>query len=85
MRYYVKIGNNYYEYSTVCDCVGEPMTLEELSDHMTAKGWSLEDQEQTLAELDTRGTNSVYDTTVQAAVSCNYQGLTWDEFLEHYG
>lgn len=85
MRYYVKIGANYYEYTTVCDCLCGPMTLEELGEHMSAKGWSAEDQEQTLLELDKRGTDSVYDATVQAAVSGNHEGLTWEEMLEYYG
>lgn len=85
MRYYVKIGAWYYEYSTVSDSLSFPMDLAALNKHMAQRPWTAEDRAKTLQELNTRGTDSVYDPDAQAAVRSNYEGLTWDQLLQRYG
>ena len=91
-RYIIKIKDRYFEYSTVVDApVTYGMTLDEFKKYYTEEyGRSSEvNLKQRLERVESKGTSSYMDESVEATISGNVAGengksLTVDEIYEKY-
>jgi hypothetical protein len=92
MIFLVKVKNSYYVYSTVWDIFTEDIAFDDLNSKLLDlyPGITLEECEQILRDLDTKGTTCPISHTAQQSVECNCMGrngerLSWEEILREYG
>lgn len=81
-KYIVKLGNKYFEYSTICDApITFGMSRDEMRSHLLVRYGTCDadETERRLERCDTKGTSSFCDSSAEDALSCNRAGPSESE------